>query len=481
MKGFKEKLLTGTLAFTMLLTSAAVQFNTTEVKADTAGSDYKLVWSDEFNGTALNTNNWTYDLGNGGSNVGWGNNEKEYYTNRTDNVYVSDGTLKIKALEQKFNNYNYTSGRIKTAGKQTFKYGRMEARIKLPSLKGVWPAFWMLGVNQKGWPWCGEIDILEPWNTDNFAQGAFHWNTGGEDNSYSPNYIARQLNARYTAYNWYDKTQWHIYAVEWNDKKINYFVDDTLYFSVDVTNADKKDEASKYYYFLLNVAVGGNLPGTTPTYNTLPATMEVDYVRAYQKTSDQGGNTATWTEQSEVPVHTVTFKDENKVMSTFTCYDGETLEIPSVYAGENGFEGWYTSDNQKAINTMRVRGSIELTAKWSVPHKVEQDITEKTTDNNGDNNITTMPSVKKAVIKSAVKKKGKAVIKIKKIAKVSGYQLNVAQNVKFKKVKTINTKKTTVIVKKIKSNKKYYVRVRAYKVVNGTKVYGKWSNVRKVK
>jgi len=92
-----------------------------------------------------------------------------------------------------------------------------------------------------------------------------------------------------------------------------------------------------------------------------------------------------------------------------------------------------------------------------------------------------MPSVKKAVIKSAVKKKGKAVIKIKKIAKVSGYQLNVARNVKFKKVKTINTKKTTVIVKKIKSNKKYYVRVRAYKVVNGTKVYGKWSNVRKIK
>lgn len=139
MKGFKEKLLTGTLAFTMVLTSAAVQFNTTEVKADTAGSDYKLVWSDEFNGTALNTDNWTYDLGNGGSNVGWGNNEKEYYTNRTDNVYVSDGTLKITALEQKFNKYNYTSGRIKTAGKQTFKYGRMEARIKLPSLKGVWP------------------------------------------------------------------------------------------------------------------------------------------------------------------------------------------------------------------------------------------------------------------------------------------------------------------------------------------------------
>lgn len=339
----------------------------------------------------------------------------------------------------------------------------------------------LLGVDQKGWPWCGEIDILEAWNTDNFAQGAFHWNTGGESNAYSPNYISRQLNARYTAYNWYDKTQWHIYAVEWNDKIIKYFVDDTLYFSVDVTNADKKDEATKYYYFILNVAVGGNLPGTTPTYNTLPATMEVDYVRAYQKTSDQGGNTATWTEQGEVPIHTVTFKDENKVMSTFTCYDGETLEIPSVYAGENGFEGWYTSDNQKAINTMRVRGSIELTAKWSVPHKVEQDITDNNRDNNGDNNITVTPSVKKAVIKSAVKKKGKAVIKIKKIAKVSGYQLNVARNVKFKKVKTINTKKTTVIVKKIKSNKKYYVRVRAYKVVNGTKVYGKWSKVRKVK
>ena len=118
---------------------------------------------------------------------------------------------------------NWTSGRIKSAGKVNIGYGYVEARIKIPSSQGIWPAFWMLGVDQKGWPWCGEIDILEAWNTDNFAQGAFHWNTGGEDNSYSPNYIARQLNARYTAYNWYDKTQWHIYAVEWNDKKINYF------------------------------------------------------------------------------------------------------------------------------------------------------------------------------------------------------------------------------------------------------------------
>ena len=178
--------------------------------------------------------------------------------------------------------YSYTSGRITTAGKQDFQYGRMEARIKLPSLKGVWPAFWMLGVNQKGWPWCGEIDILEAWNTISFAQGAFHWNAGvGDDSPYDNKYVSGQLNASYSRYNWYDKTQWHIYAVEWDNEYIHYFVDDVEFYKVNISTADKKDEGMKSYYFLLNMAVGGNLPGVAPDAGTLPATMEVDYVRAY--------------------------------------------------------------------------------------------------------------------------------------------------------------------------------------------------------
>lgn len=463
MKGFKEKLLTGTLAFTMVLTSAAVQFNTTEVKADTAGSDYKLVWSDEFNGTALNTDNWTYDLGNGGSNVGWGNNEKEYYTNRTDNVYVSDGTLKITALEQKFNKYNYTSGRIKTAGKQTFKYGRMEARIKLPSLKGVWPAFWMLGVDQKGWPWCGEIDILEAWNTISFAQGAFHWNAGvGDDSPYDNKYVSGQLNASYSRYNWYDKTQWHIYAVEWDNEYIHYFVDDVEFYKVNISTADKKDEGMKSYYFLLNMAVGGNLPGVAPDAGTLPATMEVDYVRAYQRTSDNGTNSAKWTEQNQVPTYQITMKDGKKTVSNVNAYDGETLDLPVLTKKRYTFNGWYTSDGKEITEKYRVRQNTTIVAKWTK-------VTVK------------QPKLTKLVNKKKGTIYAKYSIKGKKADSPKGYQIKYGTNKKLKKGKVTSTTSKNITIPFLKSGKTYYVKVRGYKLDSkNKKVFGKWSKIKSI-
>ena len=463
MKGFKEKLLTGTLAFTMVLTSAAVQFNTTEVKADTAGSDYKLVWSDEFNGTALNTDNWTYDLGNGGSNAGWGNNEKEYYTNRTDNVYVSDGTLKITALEQKFNRYNYTSGRIKTAGKQTFKYGRMEARIKLPSLKGVWPAFWMLGVNQKGWPWCGEIDILEAWNTISFAQGAFHWNAGvGDDSPYDNKYVSGQLNASYSRYNWYDKTQWHIYAVEWDNEYIHYFVDDVEFYKVNISTADKKDEGMKSYYFLLNMAVGGNLPGVEPDAGTLPATMELDYVRAYQRTSDNGTNSAKWTEQNQVPTYQITMKDGKKTVSNVNAYDGETLDLPVLTKKRYTFNGWYTSDGKEITEKYRVRQNTTIVAKWTK-------VTVK------------QPKLTKLVNKKKGTIYAKYSIKGKKADSPKGYQIKYGTNKKLKKGKVTSTTSKNITIPFLKSGKTYYVKVRGYKLDSkNKKVFGKWSKIKSI-
>ena len=463
MKGFKEKLLTGTLAFTMVLTSAAVQFNTTEVKADTAGSDYKLVWSDEFNGTALNTDNWTYDLGNGGSNVGWGNNEKEYYTNRTDNVYVSDGTLKITALEQKFNKYNYTSGRIKTAGKQTFKYGRMEARIKLPSSKVVWPAFWMLGVDQKRWPWCGEIDILEAWNTISFAQGAFHWNAGvGDDSPYDNKYVSGQLNASYSRYNWYDKTQWHIYAVEWDNEYIHYFVDDVEFYKVNISTADKKDEGMKSYYFLLNMAVGGNLPGVAPDAGTLPATMEVDYVRAYQRTSDNGTNSAKWTEQNQVPTYQITMKDGKKTVSNVNAYDGETLDLPVLTKKRYTFNGWYTSDGKEITEKYRVRQNTTIVAKWTK-------VTVK------------QPKLTKLVNKKKGTIYAKYSIKGKKADSPKGYQIKYGTNKKLKKGKVTSTTSKNITIPFLKSGKTYYVKVRGYKLDSkNKKVFGKWSKIKSI-
>ena len=185
-------------------------------------SDMKLIWSDEFEGDALNTNNWTYEIGNG--NWGWGNNEQEYYTSSTDNVYVNNGTLKISARKQSVGGKNYTSGRIKTAGKVEVGNGYVVAKIKLPSAKGIWPAFWMLGTNGQTWPMCGEIDIMESINTNQFPYATMHWTT-----------VAAPTKDHYeskfpTAYGFpnFDKTQWHTYGVYRTDDKIRVFYDNQL-------------------------------------------------------------------------------------------------------------------------------------------------------------------------------------------------------------------------------------------------------------
>ena len=155
------------LAFAVVATATlGIGFAGTTVKAAEPAqnidiSKMKVNWSDEFNGTELNSDHWTPEIGNG--NWGWGNNEKEYY--RANNISVSDGTMKIKAQTEKVGSYNWTSGRIKSAGKVNIGYGYVEARIKIPSSQGIWPAFWMLGTNGKTWPACGEIDIMEAFNT----------------------------------------------------------------------------------------------------------------------------------------------------------------------------------------------------------------------------------------------------------------------------------------------------------------------------
>src|SRR6185436_15483099 len=138
---------------------------------------WSLSWSDEFDSSAINTSNWKFETGAGG----WGNNELEYYTNRAVNATVSNGNLLIIARKESYNGSSYTSARMKTQGLQSWTYGKMEARIKLPSGKGIWPAFWMLGENitSVGWPKCGEIDIMEHVNKDTTTEGTMHWDNNG--------------------------------------------------------------------------------------------------------------------------------------------------------------------------------------------------------------------------------------------------------------------------------------------------------------
>jgi beta-glucanase (GH16 family) len=251
--------------------------SSTDDPIPSADGTYTLAWSDEFNGTSLNLSNWVYETGTGAG--GWGNNELEYYTNRTDNVSVSGGNLIITARRENYNGAGYTSGRIKTQGLKTFKYGKIEARIKLPSGQGLWPAFWMLGAEGMPikWPECGEIDIMEHVNSDPDVVGTAHWDNNG--------HASWGCTTRDNYWNNFsvDVTQFHVYAVEWSATAIKWYVDGTQYMECDITNGKGgTEEFQKNFFILLNLAVGGNWPGNPDNATPFPSSMYVDYVRVYQ-------------------------------------------------------------------------------------------------------------------------------------------------------------------------------------------------------
>jgi beta-glucanase (GH16 family) len=236
---------------------------------------YTLVWSDEFNGTAVDGSKWNIDNGNPGVN-----NEKEYY--QAANATVTGGNLVITARQQSVGGQPYTSAKLETYGKFSTTYGRIEARIKLPMVQGTWPAFWMLGnsINQgTRWPDCGEIDIMEHVNTTNTILGTMHWNGGSGHVQYG--------NSTNTT-----PGDYHVYAVEWDAQGIHWYVDNTLYVNGNISNNINNTGAfHNPFYIILNLAIGGDLPGNTIDNGSLPTTMMVDYVRVYSM-SNSGGSGA---------------------------------------------------------------------------------------------------------------------------------------------------------------------------------------------
>jgi len=225
---------------------------------------WQLVWSDEFNGSI--GPNWVFETGAGG----WGNNELQYY--RRENATIENGALVITAKREDFGGMAYTSARMKTQGLKTFKFGRIEARMKLPAFLGAWPAFWMLGANlpQVGWPASGEIDVMEHINDEQKVYGTVHWQDNtGQHASYGGN-LATTV------------TDWHVYAVEWDTNAIRWYVDGTKYHEANIANGvNGTEEFQKDFFLLLNFAVGGNWPGFNVNTAALPAKMYVDYVRVY--------------------------------------------------------------------------------------------------------------------------------------------------------------------------------------------------------
>ncbi len=260
------------LAYSSTGHSASVSESIT-IKVD---SQEQLVWFDEFNTDgAPDSSKWTYDIGTGCPNLcGWGNEEKQYYTSRSANVEVADGKLIIKALKESYDGASYTSARLKSHGKYSFTYGRVEVRAKLPIGVGTWPAIWMLGdnINTAGWPACGEIDIMEHAGKDqNKIHHSIHTPSsyGGTVNTFS-----HQVSGV--------SDDFHIYEVNWTSEKIIFSVDGIeRYTYFPETKNDNTWPFNKAQYLLLNIAMGGVFGGEIDS-NFSASTMEVDYVRVYQ-------------------------------------------------------------------------------------------------------------------------------------------------------------------------------------------------------
>lgn len=294
------------------------RFTTALIPAVLAGaaSAQTLIWSDEFNGAAVDRGTWTFDGGGGG----FGNQELQYYTDRPENVRIEDGLLVIEARREAFLGKQFTSARLKTHGRLAFRYGRIEARIRVPDLaNGLWPAFWLLGDNigQSAWPKCGEIDILEMGHHDAIAAGvvnrrvfaAAHWDYNDTYAGYGDNYNASvDLNADF-----------HVYTMDWTPQLLTASVDGTPFWTMDISTIEENslEEFHRPFFIVLNLAVGGInfVDITDPNLITapFPARVYVDWVRLYDNGYTELTHGVDMAETGDFGVFTETTPVENAV------------------------------------------------------------------------------------------------------------------------------------------------------------------------
>lgn len=234
-----------------------------------------LVWSDEFNGSAVNEGDWNFEIGRGTN--GWGNQELQYY--RKENTSLANGILTITARKENYRGASYTSSRLTTMGKKFWKYGRIEMRADLPRGQGIWPAFWTLGENfaTDGWPHSGEIDIMEMIGggemRDDTSYGVLHWAGAdgghlwlGESNTIDPGELG---------------DGYHTYSIVWDPQGISWFVDGVQFHYMNITGSTMT-EFHAPHFILINLAVGGVWPGYPDANTVFPQEYKIDYIRVYQ-------------------------------------------------------------------------------------------------------------------------------------------------------------------------------------------------------
>jgi beta-glucanase (GH16 family) len=236
---------------------------------------YDLSWGEEFNGSTINTSDWTHEIGAGG----WGNQESQYYTDRPENSFLTDGNLIIEALEENYNGAPYTSARLITQNKKLFQYGRVDIRAILPEGQGIWPALWMLGTNISdiGWPACGEIDIMElVGHEPSTVHGTAHWGNQGQSSS-------DRKGSSYALSGEKFSEKYHVFSLIWEPNSIKWLVDDNQYFSLTNSEVNGNYPFNAEFFFIFNIAVGGQWPGDPDQTTQFPQRMYVDYIRVFQK------------------------------------------------------------------------------------------------------------------------------------------------------------------------------------------------------
>ena len=274
----KRKIILLVFALVSLSFASCSKDDSTNVSTGDSVSEipgYTLVWNDEFDKTEIDLTKWEHEVnGDGG-----GNNELQYYTDATKNSYVENGKLIIKAFIEEYEGKYFTSARLRTKYKGDWLYGRIEVSAKVPTGKGTWPAIWMLSTDWSygGWPESGELDIMEHVGYDpNVIHGSVH--TLAYNHKIGTQKTATRTIPTAT-------TQFYKYAIEWFEDHIDFFIDDSKYFTF--TNENKGWQYwpfDKRFHLILNLAVGGDwggAQGIDPT--AFPAAMEVDYVRVYKK------------------------------------------------------------------------------------------------------------------------------------------------------------------------------------------------------
>lgn len=268
-----------------LLSGTLLLAHTAEPAAAKRPKGYTLVWNDEFNarsGSLPDSQKWTYDIGG----HGWGNHELEYYTDRPENARIEHGHLVIIARREDFTapdgkKFLYTSTRLKTQGLFSQTYGRFEARIKIPEGQGIWPAFWMLGDNiaKDAWPQCGEIDIMENIGREPATN---HSSLHGPSSTHPTSDLTKTISLA-SGKKLADK--FHLYALEWEPTAVRFYLDDQLFatFTANDWPAGGSWVFDHPFFIILNVAVGGDWPGSPDSTTRFPQKMLVDYLRVYKR------------------------------------------------------------------------------------------------------------------------------------------------------------------------------------------------------